>query len=148
MNDMHEFSTFKDLITSVLHISTDESTHPVICDNYWRKDFQLAKNLQSSKCEEDKLLWHIHCAFSIIGFREKLRVMEPNIVYATVFSSMYSELVLKSWAYDFYIPLINKSLFCQIICLFLFVIFVIRSNYIHFFSYSCQLFGKFINHDT
>jgi hypothetical protein len=131
---MHEFGTSKDLIASVFHISTNEPTHPIIGDNNRRKDFELTKTLQSSKCKENKLFWYVHCTFSIIRFWEKLRVMEPNIVYSTIFTSMYSELVFKSWAYNFNIPFVYKSFLCQVICLLLFIVFIVRGNDIYFFS--------------
>jgi len=148
MNYVHEFGASKDLITPTFHVSTHESAHPVICDNNWRKDFELAETLQCSKCKVNKLLRNVHCAFSIIGFREEFRVVEPNVVYSIVLSSVNSELVFKLWPWHSDISFVIKTVLCQVVRFFLFVVFVVRCYYIDFFTKPCKLLRKLVNHNS
>lgn len=112
MYDMQEFSTSEDLVSSMFDIGTHETTHPVISDHHRWENFELTEALESSECKERKLFRNIHGSFSIVRFREKLRIVEPDIVDSTVFSSVDTELILESRTNHSYISLINKTILC------------------------------------
>ncbi len=141
MTNVHKFGSIKNLFKFMnFNISTHKTTHPVISNNNWRKYFKLAKCLKAYCSKEYKLTSDIKRSLSIVRSWKQLRVMKPNIINSAIFSSMYSELMLKMSSKHFNVSIIRKPIFFKISCFFFFIIFIIRSNDINLLSKFYEFF--------
>jgi hypothetical protein len=60
--------------------------------------------------------------------------MEPDIVDTAVLASMDAKLMIEMSCLDSNVSFMCESISQEIVCLFLFVVFVVRGNYVYFLS--------------
>ena len=129
MANMHKLGATKHpKVLIALDIGTNEPTHPVIGDTDRGQQFQLAKSLKSGQCKENQLFTDIKGTLSLIGPGKQFRVMEPDIIDSMPLPTMYAKLMRKMSGTHFDILLILETIPRKVVCLLLFVVFVVRRD--------------------
>ena len=65
--------------------------------------------------------------------------MVPDVVDSAVFSSMDAELIGKVSSFDCDVGVVGKPVALKVASFFLFVVMIVRSNYVHFLTKPSQL---------